>query len=72
MVRPLSIVASLAGVIVCGTIGGVAAWALVMWIGLGGVAGSIVAAIVGMVIAVAAWIVVATLARRLVSRKSGG
>jgi flavin-dependent dehydrogenase len=51
--------------------GGVAAWALVDAIGLGGVTGALVAAVVGMAIAVAAWIVGTSLLRMLGGRRNG-
>ena len=69
MPRAVSIVLSLLGVLVCGTIGGVAAWALVTWIGLSGVPGSLLAAVVGMAIALAAWIGVTTVVHRALRRR---
>ena len=50
-----SIAASIIVIIVCGGIGGVAAWWLTASLGLSGVVGGLVAAAVGMVIAVAAF-----------------
>ena len=49
-----SILASILGIVVCGGLGGVTAWAVVTAAGLGGTFGSIVAAIIGMVVATAA------------------
>jgi hypothetical protein len=57
------IAASLAVIIACGGIGGVAAWWAVGWLGLAGTAGALAAAAVGMVIAVAAFAGVTSLLR---------
>ena len=57
------ITASIIVIILCGGIGGVAAWRLVGWLGLTGPAGALVAAAVGMVIAVAAFAGVTSLLR---------
>jgi hypothetical protein len=68
--RPsLRFLASLAGVVVCGAIGGVAGWVVVASIGLSGVAGALLAAVAGMAIAVAAWITVTAIAGRLIQRR---
>lgn len=48
-----AIVGRIAGIIICGGVGGVAAWALVTALGWDGTIGAIVAAVVGMVVAVA-------------------
>ena len=53
------------GIAVCGAIGALVAWALVATIALDGVAGALVAAGVGMVVATAAFIGWTTLGRRL-------
>ena len=58
-----SIVASVILIIVCGGIGGVAAWGFVGWLGLGGPIGALAAAAVGMVIAVGAFAGTTTLLR---------
>jgi hypothetical protein len=50
-----SLVGSILSIVVCGGVGGVIAWALVGALGIGGQLGAIVAAIVGMVVAVALW-----------------
>jgi hypothetical protein len=49
----MAIVWSVLGIFVCGGLGGLAAWALVTTLGWDGTPGAIVAAIIGMVIAVA-------------------
>ena len=57
-VNPLergSILGSLLGIVVCGGLGGLAAWAIVTLAGFHGTFGAIVAAIVGMVVATALW-----------------
>jgi hypothetical protein len=58
-----SIAARIIVIIVCGGIGGVAAWGFVAWLGITGPAGALVAAAVGMVIAVAAFAGTTTLLR---------
>ena len=50
-----SIIGSVLGILVCGSLGGGIAWAVVGMLGLAGAAGAIVAAVIGMVVAVAAW-----------------
>lgn len=50
-----SLVGSILAIVVCGGVGGVVAWALVGAIGLSGAFGAIVAAIVGMIVAVGLW-----------------
>ena len=52
-------------IIICGGIGGFAAWALVTTIGVDGTWGAILAAIVGMIISVAAFAGLTTLLRAL-------
>ena len=61
---------SIVAIVVCGTAGGVAGWATVTSIGLGGIAASLVAAVVGMAIAVAAWIAMIALLHRFARRRS--
>ena len=48
--------ASLAGIVVCGGIGGFVAWAVVSTLDIEGVAGALVAAAIGMIVATALWI----------------
>jgi fructose-specific phosphotransferase system IIC component len=50
-----SALASILGIVVCGGLGGVAAWAVVTTMGWSGAFGAIVAAIIGMVVATALW-----------------
>ena len=50
-----SILGSLLGIVVCGGVGGLAAWAIVSFAGLHGTFGAIVAAIIGMLAATALW-----------------
>jgi hypothetical protein len=50
-----SIFASLIGIVVCGTLGGTTAWALVQFLGADGTPGAILAAVIGMTTAFAAW-----------------
>ncbi len=50
-----SILGSIAGIAVCGGIGRVAAWALITAMGLGRTPGAVLAAGIGMVVALAAW-----------------
>ncbi len=51
----MAIVWSVVGILICGGLGGFVAWLIVTGIGLAGAAGAIVAAVIGMVIAVALW-----------------
>ena len=60
---------SIVGIVICGIIGGVAAWALVTSIGLAGVTGALAAAVTGMVIAVAVWVAGTTLWRVFAGRR---
>ena len=46
---------SVVGILICGGLGGLAAWALVTTLGWDGTPGAIAAAIVGMVLSVALW-----------------
>jgi hypothetical protein len=59
------IIWSVVGILVCGGLGGFAAWALVASVGWVGTAGAIAAAVIGMVIAVALWAGVTSLLRAL-------
>lgn len=50
-----SLIGNVLGILVCGALGGVVAWAVVGMVGLTGASGAIVAAVIGMGVAVAAW-----------------
>jgi len=50
-----SILGSLLGIVICGALGGIAAWALVALAGLRGTFGALIAAIIGMFVATALW-----------------
>jgi hypothetical protein len=52
----LSIVLYVIAIILCGSIGGTTGWALSRWMGLAGVAGSLVALAIAVVVAVAVWL----------------
>lgn len=60
-----SIFGSILGIVVCGTAGGVAAWAIVAFLGWDGVAGALAAAVIGMIVATAAWTAVTSMLRAL-------
>jgi len=60
-----SILGSILGILVCGVGGGFAAWASVTALGVGGVLGAILAAVIGMVVATALWAGGTTLLRAL-------
>ena len=60
-----SILASVLGIVVCGGLGGIAAWALVTTLGIDGTIGAILAAILGMIVATAAWTAGTSLLRAL-------
>jgi hypothetical protein len=60
-----SLLGSIIGIIVCGGVGGVSAWALVTALGWDGLPGAIAAAIIGMIVATAAWAAGTTLLRTL-------
>ena len=51
----MAIVWSVVGILVCGGLGGFAAWVVVTSLDLAGTAGAIAAVVIGMVIAVALW-----------------
>ena len=59
----VSIIKSLIAIIVCGAIGGVAAWWLTGALGLDGTVGALVAAAVGMVVAVGTFAAITSLLR---------
>ena len=50
-----SIFVSILGILICGMAGGFSAWMLVSRLGLGGVVGAFIAAVIGMVVATALW-----------------
>lgn len=60
-----SILYSVLGIVVCGALGGVAAWAVVTLMGWDGTFASIVAALIGMVVATASWTALTSLLRML-------
>lgn len=51
----MGIVWSVVGILICGGLGGFAAWAFVTAVGWAGTSGALAAAVVGMVVAVALW-----------------
>ena len=61
----MGLVWSVVGILVCGGLGGVGAWALVTTLGLSGTLGAIAAAVVGMVLAVALWTALTAMLRSL-------
>ena len=67
MQRPLhgSIMVSIIGILICGMAGGFSAWMLVSTLGIDGVAGALVAAVIGMIVATALWAGGAALVRAL-------
>ena len=60
-----SILGSIFGIVVCGGIGGLTAWAVVTHLGLQGLFGALVAALIGMGVATAAWIALTWLLRSI-------
>ena len=60
-----SIVSSIVGILICGVTGGFAAWMLVAWLGIDGVTGALVAAVIGMGVATALWAAGVVLLRAL-------
>jgi hypothetical protein len=58
-----SILSSVLGIVVCGALGGVAAWAVVTLMGWDGTFAAIVAALIGMVVATASWTALTSLVR---------
>lgn len=62
--RSGSILGSILGIIVCGGIGGFAAWGVVTQLGWQGLFGAIAAALIGMVVATAAWTALTLLLRK--------
>jgi hypothetical protein len=50
-----SIFGSIVSILVCGVAGGVAAWMIVSGLGIDGVTGALVAAVMGMIVATALW-----------------
>ena len=62
---PSSIFWSILGIIVSGLVGGIAGWFVVTSVGLGGVAGALLAAAIAMVVATGVWVVMTVLLRSL-------
>jgi len=60
-----SMLGSILGILVCGVGGGLAAWAAVTAMGIDGVPGAILAAVIGMFVATALWSGATTLLRAL-------
>ena len=60
-----SMLGSILGILVCGVAGGYAAWTAVSALGIDGVLGAILAAVIGMVVATALWAGVTSLLRAL-------
>jgi len=60
-----AILGSILGIFICGVAGGFAAWSAVTAWGLDGVAGAILAAVIGMAVATALWAGGSTLLRVL-------
>jgi hypothetical protein len=60
-----TILGSIFGIVVCGGVGGIAAWTVVALMGWDGTFGAIVAAIIGMVVATGAWTAWTSLLRML-------
>ncbi len=61
----MAIVWSVIGILICGGLGGFAAWAFVWSVGWVGTAGAIAASIIGMVVAVALWAGLTSLLRAM-------
>ena len=61
----MAIVWSVVGILFCGGLGGLAAWAMVTTLGWQGTPGAIIAVIAGMVISVALWTGLTVLLRAL-------
>jgi hypothetical protein len=59
-----SVLWSVAGILVCGIAGGVCGWWLTAALALSGVSAALVGAIVGMVVATAAWVALTFVLRR--------
>ena len=58
---PRSIFFSIVGILIAGTCGGLAGWLVVGMLGLSGVAGALVAAVVGMLVATSVWVALTVL-----------
>lgn len=56
-----SIVANLVAIVVCGTTGGFLGWACTSWLGIDGIAGALVAAFVGTLVATGAFVAIIAL-----------
>ena len=59
-----SVLASVIGIVVCGLVGGVGAWSIVDSLGLAGVGAAVAGAVLGMVVATAAWLAMTVVLRR--------
>ncbi len=60
-----SILGSLIGIVLCGGVGGIAAFAIVRLVGLDGVFGAIVATVMGMIVATGGWVAATSVVRAL-------
>lgn len=60
-----AIIGNVIGILICGGLGGVGAWALVTAVGLSGIVGAIVAAFAGVALATALWVAGSSLLRAL-------
>jgi hypothetical protein len=61
----MGLVFSVIGIIICGALGGLGAWAFTTALGLSGTLGAIAAAVVGMVLAVGLWAALTAMLRML-------
>jgi hypothetical protein len=59
----MSLVMSIVGIVVCGALGGVFAWAIVATLGWTGTFGALIAAVLGMVAAFLFWVGATSLIR---------
>ncbi|MCC7327082.1 MAG: hypothetical protein IT521_09795 [Burkholderiales bacterium] len=60
-----SILFSVIGIVISGTAGGVAGWSVVTTLGWSGVAGAVVAAGIGMVVATFVWVAITLTLRKV-------
>lgn len=58
------IVFSVVGILISGAAGGIAGWSVVTTLGWTGVAGAVVAAAIGMVVATATWVGITVILRK--------
>ena len=61
----MDILWSVIGILVAGFTGGIAGWWIIGGLGLGGVAGALVAVVVAMVVATGVWVAITVTLRRL-------